>query len=304
MPGVRITADEANNALVILANAQDYAVIEAALRKLDIKPLQVMIEATVAEVTLTDKLNLGLQYYLKTGNFQAVLSEGAKNNINVPFPGFNFIPGFDFAFSTVAGSQVLLDALKSLTEVKVLSSPTLMVLNNQTGRLQVGDQVPIAVQSAVGVLAPGSPVVNSIEYRDTGVILRVTPRVNASGSVLLDISEEVSEVSATTSSTLNSPTISQRRLLSSVLTSDGETIALGGLIRDSQTRGRSGIPGLVDIPVLGNLFGTRGTSTTRTELIVLITPKVIRSREDGSAVTRELLQKVPLISQFPARPRR
>lgn len=304
MPGVRITADEANNALVILANAQDYAVIEAALRKLDIKPLQVMIEATVAEVTLNDKLNLGLQYYLKSGNFQAVLSESAKNNINIPFPGFNFIPGFNFAFSTLGGSQVLLDALKTLTQVRVLSSPTLMVLNNQTGRLQVGDQVPVAVQSAVGVIAPGSPVVNSIEYRDTGVILRVTPRVNASGIVLLDISEEVSEVGKTTSSTLDSPTISQRRLLSSVLVTDGETIALGGLIRDTRSTGRSGIPGLVDVPVLGYLFGTNSVSTTRTELIILITPKVIRSREDGSAVTNELLQKVPLISQFPPQPRR
>ena len=124
-------------------------------------------------------------------------------------------------------------------------------------RLQVGDQVPIETQSATSILTPGAPVVNSIEYRDTGVILNVTPRVNAGGLVLLDIAEEVSDVMQTTSSNLNTPTISQRRVTSSVAVRDGQTIALGGLIKDTRTKSNSGIPVLKDIPYLGWLFGTQ-----------------------------------------------
>lgn len=292
--GTRITADEVNNALVITATSHDYALIEAALQRLDIVPLQVLIEATIAEVTLTDQLSYGLQYYIKSGNFQAILGQGATNNVNSPFSGFNFLPGYDFAFSTAGGSSVILQLLSQLSTVRVLSSPNLMVLNNQPARLQVGDQVPIATQSAVSTFSSGAPVVNSIEYRDTGVILRVTPRVNASGLVLLDIAQEVSDVASTTTSSLNSPTISQRRLSSSVAVGDGQTIALGGLIRDNRATSKNGIPFLQDIPVLGALFGTRTSATTRTELIVLITPRVVRSGEEARAVTEELQRKLPL----------
>src|SRR5690349_18332579 len=126
-----------------------------------------------------------------------------------------------------------------------------MVLNNQTATLQVGDQVPIATQSAISTISPGAPIVNTIQFRDTGVILKVTPRVNESGLVLLDVAQEVSDVAATTSSTIDSPTIQQRRLTSSVAVRDSEVVALGGLIRDSRTRDKTGIPVLQDLPLLG-----------------------------------------------------
>jgi general secretion pathway protein D len=187
-----------------------------------------------------------------------------------------------------------LQALSQLTRVQVLSSPNLLVLTNQPARIQVGDQVPIATASAVSTVTTGAPVVNSIEYRDTGVILGITPRVNASGLVLLDISEEVSNANSTTTSTISSPTISQRRVTSSIAVSDGQTIALGGLIQDSRSKGKNGVPFLQDIPVLGWLFGTHNDSLTRTELIVLITPHVVRSSDDARAVTDELQRKVPM----------
>jgi general secretion pathway protein D len=171
-----------------------------------------------------------------------------------------------------------------------------MVLNNQSARLQVGDQVPVATGSAVSTVSSGAPIVNSIAYQDTGIILKVTPRVNASGLVLLDVSQEVSQVSTTTTSTLDSPTISQRRVTSSVAVNDGETIALGGLISDSQSTSKNGIPILQDIPVLGFLFGTRSNGGTRTELIALITPRVVRNRFEGRQVTDELRQKLPLLA--------
>jgi general secretion pathway protein D len=310
---IRVTADETNNALIISATSQEYAPIEAALTRLDIPALQVLIDATIAEVTLTNQLSFGLQYFFKSGGFQAVfgpsgiISSGTANTtttgsaVAASFPGFTLIPGATFAFTSGNGSGVVLQALSQLTTVHVLSSPNLLVLNNQSARLQVGDQVPIATQSATSTITPNAPLVNTIDYRDTGIILTVTPRVNASGVVLLDISEEVSEVVQTTSSTIDSPTISQRRVTSSVAAQDGQTIGLGGLISDNRSISNGGVPILKDIPILGYLFGSRSNNVTRTELIVLITPHVVRGRDDADAVTQELRQKLPLTIPVVAR---
>ncbi len=306
--GIRITADENNNALVIAAAPDDYAHVLAALQRLDIRPLQVVIDATIAEVDLTNQLNYGLQYFIQSGDFRALLANPAPASSGgtatttpttgtgplAVFQGFNFLPGANLAVTGASGSAVILQALSQLTRVQVLSSPNLLVLNNQPARIQVGDEVPIATQSAVSTLAPGAPQVNSIEYQDTGVILGITPRVNASGLVLLDISEEVSSAGSTTTSTIDSPTISQRRITSSVAVSDGQTIAIGGLIQDQRTKGKNGVPFLQDVPVLGFLFGTHTNNFTRTELIVLITPHVIRSNDDARAISEELQQKVPM----------
>jgi general secretion pathway protein D len=261
-------------------------------------------------VTLTNQLQYGLQYYIQSGDFRALLSSPTTTtttgtttstssattpgNVISPFQSFNYIPGLNIAITGTSGSAVILQALSQLTRVQVLSSPNLLVLNNQSARIQVGDQVPIATQSAVSTVTSGAPTVNSIEYRDTGVILNITPRVNASGLVLLDISEEVSAAGSTTTSTIASPTITQRRIRSSVAVSDGQTIALGGLIQDQRTKGKNGVPFLQDIPVLGWLFGTHNDQLTRTELIALITPHVIRSSDDAAAVTEELRQKLPM----------
>ena len=307
--GIRITADESNNALVIAATPDEYAHIAAALQKLDITPLQVVIDATIAEVTLTNQLQYGLQYYIKSGDFRALLASppassslagstttttSATSGPIAPFQDFTYIPGINVAIAGSSGSAVILQALSELTRVQVLSSPNLLVLNNQSARIQVGDQVPIATQSAVSTISPGAPQVNSIEYRDTGVILNITPRVNASGLVLLDMAEEVSNANTTTTSSISSPTISQRRVRSSVAVSDGQTIVLGGLIQDSRTQNKNGVPFLQDIPVLGWLFGTHSNELTRTELIVLITPHVIRSSDDARAITQELRRAVPM----------
>jgi general secretion pathway protein D len=309
--GIRITADEANNALVIAATPEDYARIAAALRQLDITPLQVAIDATIAEADLTNQLSYGLQYYIQAGNFHALLSNANASSSTTTastttststtgtsplaiFQGFNYIPGLNVAVTSASGSAVILQALSELTRVQVLSSPNLLVLNNQPARIQVGDQVPIATSSAVSTAAPNAPQVNTIEYRDTGVILTITPRVNASGLVLLDISEEVSNPVSTTTSSISSPTISQRRVTSSIAVSDGQTIAIGGLIQDSRTKDKNGVPVLQDIPVLGWLFGTHSDQLTRTELIVLITPHIVRNSDDARAVSDELQRKVPM----------
>ena len=308
--GIRVTADPTNNALIVTATPQEYAPIEAALAQLDIPPLQVLVDATVAEVTLTNELDLGLQYFVNSGRFHAIFSPNspASGQVqqssffpNLNLPGLNILP-FSAAYGTL-DSHVVLQALSTLTTLRVLSSPNLLVLNNGTARLQVGDQVPIATQSSTGNLAPGAPTVNSINYKDTGVILNVTPRVNASGLVLLDISEEVSQAGSTSTSSLNSPTISQRRVTSSLAVKDGQTIALAGLITDSRSNTKSGLPWLQELPIIGWLFGVRQDLVKRTELLVLITPHVIRDRDEGDAITAELQRKLRLTIPIVARQR-
>ena len=190
----------------------------------------------------------------------------------------------------------MINALAEVTNVNVISSPQLMVLNHQIARLQVGDQVPVAVQSATSVIDPDAPIVNSIEYRDTGVILEVVPRVNAGGLVVLEITQEVSDVVEKTSSTLNSPTIQQRQIESTVAIQSGETIALGGLIRDSRTQGETGVPLLMDIPLLGNLFKTTTDFNDRTELLVRLTPRVLQGAQDARAITEELRQRLSVLA--------
>ncbi len=289
---VRITADETNNSIVILANERDYATIETALAKLDVVPLQVLLEAVIAEVTLTNDLRYGVQYFFNQKNNQVVLTGSQTPAITPTLPGFSYI------FSASNNIRIVLDALESVTHVNVISSPELMVLNNQTATLQVGDQVPIATQQAVSVIDSQAPLINSIQYRDTGIILKVTPRVNQGGQVMLDITQEVSDVATTTSSQLNSPTIQQRKIQSTVAVHDNETIALGGLIKNGSTRTRGGIPVLQDIPGIGNLFRNTKNNDSRTELLILITPHVIDSAERARTVSDELRAKLPAVQRL------
>jgi general secretion pathway protein D len=286
---VNITADESNNALVILATVQEYSAIQAALSQLDIAPLQVFLEAAIAEVSLNDDLRYGVQYFFNRGKHQAVLSSGRSPLIGASFPGLAYV------FSEGTDIRVVLDALATITDVKVVSSPKLLVLNNQTATLQVGDRVPIVTQQATSIVTTDAPIVNSVQYEDTGVILKVTPRVNGGGMVMMDVSQEVSDVTATTTSAIDSPTIQQRKLSSSVAVQDGETVVLGGLISEGTTRSKAGIPLLQSIPALGNLFRVTGKEASRTELLVFITPHVVDNAEKAREVANELRRKLPAL---------
>jgi len=287
----RITADDTNNALLIYATPDQYRSLENALMQLDVEPKQVMLEAVVAEVTLTNQLQYGVQYYLQSGRVQSVNTVGTTNAIAQAFPGFSAV------LSPGQNIQIALNALESITHVDVISAPRLLVLNNQAAELQVGDEVPITTQTAESTTTSGAPLVSTIQYQPTGVILHVTPRINEGGLVTLDLSQEVSDVSTTTSSSLNSPTITERKITSVVAVQDGETVALGGLISNSVTSSNNGIPYLDRIPLLGDLFSTKNNTGTRTELLVLITPHVVQSVDEMQAVTDELkseLKAVPL----------
>jgi general secretion pathway protein D len=194
----------------------------------------------------------------------------------------------------------VLNALNEISNVRVLSSPHLMVLDNEPARLQVGDQVPVPVQTSVSTIDENAPIVNSIEYRDTGVILDIIPRVNSSGLVTLDIIQEVSDVVETTPSGtgVDAPTIRQRAIQSTIAVRDGDTIALGGLIRDDTEEGSSGIPVLGDIPVVGNLFKTTTENAVRSELLILLTPRVIRNSNDAREVLNELRNRMSRLREL------
>ena len=282
--GTKIVADETNNALLIRATPQEYKKIEAALRELDKQPLQVLLEATIAEVSLTNELSYGVQWFFGSGESGVTLSEFGNGAVGQLFPGFS-------GLLSRGDVRVVLNALDSVSEVNVVSSPQLLVLDNQTAQLQVGDEVPIVTQQAEGIDTSDARVVNTVEQRQTGVILNVTPRVNANGQVVLDIDQEVSDVVQTTTSGIDSPTIAQRRISTSVVVSSDQTVVLGGLIEDDVDEINTGVPVLKDIPLVGALFGATTKVTDRKELLVMITPKVLTNPQDAIEATEELRRR-------------
>jgi general secretion pathway protein D len=290
---VRIVADPNSNQLVIYATFADYQTILSALTKIDIAPMQVSIEATIAEVTLTGGFEYGVQWFFNTvdmsvdfegGEIFKAIGDGAT--------------GVAQAFSYIAAAQSIqatLVALSQQTDVRIIASPNITVRDNQPARIQIGDQVPVLTQQSTSNFAAGAPTVNSVQYIDSGVILEVTPHVNASGLISLDIIQQISQPVPTTSSDIDSPSIQQRLIQTSVSVQSNEVVALGGLISEIETKGGSGIPALRRIPVLGSLFGTKSKDSRRTEIIVLLTPRLIRDSMDAREITYELGQRMRAI---------
>jgi general secretion pathway protein D len=261
------------------------------LRKIDILPLQVRIDAVIAEVTLNDNLQYGTQFFFRSGGINGILSFAqqapvarlSNATLNAAFPGF-IVGG-----TGNGGAPFALSALQAVTTVDVLSSPQLLVLDNQPARLQVGNVVPYLTQTSQSTLVSNAPIVSSINYQQTGVIMEVTPRVNSGGLVTLDIMQDVSAPQTTlTTPGINSPTFSERNVTSRVVVQDGQTIGLAGLITDNVTRGNQGIPWLKDVPFLGFLAGNQNNTRQRTELLVLITPHVVHDQRDARALTEDL----------------
>jgi len=292
---IRIIPDNANNSLLIYATASEDDEISAMLDKIDISPVEVRIDATIAEVDLTGALQYGTQYFFKSGGINAILTEGTTAALTTNFPGF-VLSGHNSDAAPLA-----ISLLQSVTRVNVLSSPELMVLDGQSASLQVGDLVPYLSQTSQSTISADAPVVNSIEYRETGVILQVTPHVGTDGLVTLDVAQEVSGVqSQVTTSGIDSPTFSERAVTSRVSIQDGQTIGLAGLISDSDSHGNQGIPYLKNVPLLGDLFGNQDNQRSRTELLVLITPHVVRTQADAVALTADLRDALPDAAGVPA----
>ncbi len=292
---VRIIPNGQNNAILLYATASERDTIEAMLRKIDILPLQVRIDATVAEVSLNDSLQYGTQFFFNAG------INGALNFSPAGAAAGAFASGFPgFVLSGPRNGQGALNALQAVTDVKVLSSPQVLVLDNEAARLQVGNLVPFLTASSQSTITSNAPIVNSVDYRETGVILEVTPRVNSGGLVTLDISQEVSGVvPGTTTAGINSPTFSQRNVSSRVVVEDGQTVGLAGLISDNLNTSSSGIPFLKNVPLLGLLAGSQNNARQRTELLVLVTPHVVHDQRDARALTEDLRDQLINAAQVP-----
>ncbi len=293
---VKIIADEPNNSIIIVATAQDYEVILPVITQLDMMPLQVLIDATVVEVNLKDNLKYGISWYFQHGG-------SAISSINGIAPGLGQVAskalGGLTAYYTAGQFQALLSAQANQDNLNVISSPSLMVLNNQKAKINVGEQVPIATGSSSAPFpttgASNFVQSNTIQYKDTGVTLEVTPRVNANGMVIMKLKQIVSNVAKVTDPTqtqTQSPTINKKEIESNVAVHDGETIVLGGLISDSVTDNKSGIPWLYQLPLIGSLFGTTIKEDKKTELVVLITPRVVASKQDSRVISNEFKRKL------------
>jgi general secretion pathway protein D len=314
LQGVRITADNVNNTLLINASQENYKIIERTLRQVDRPKLQVAIDATIAEVTLNDNLAYGVQAFLTSKNLGLGTDKGSLLNsptgvapaiVNGVAGAFlqRAIPGFNFLVGSEAQPSAILNALHTVTDLKVLSNPSLVVIDNEVATLVVGDQVPISTGSASvlnAATATSNTVINSVDYRPTGIIVRVSPRVNANGNVRLDIEQEISNVvttagasTSTASSTPNlTPTVSQRKVKSSIVVASSQTVLLAGLIQEQTEKDRSGLPLLDDLPGAGILFSQSTKTTQRTELIIFIRPQIIRDGVDAASIAEELRTKL------------
>ena len=291
LANTRITPDIVNNSILVYASQETQRIVEQTIRQIDRPLMQVAIDATVAEVTLNDALNYGVQYFLNSHNPSSQNAVSITSTIaTAAGPLAGVYPGLNFVLGPASMPNVVLDALHSVTDVRVLSNPSLVVLDNQVATLQVGDQVPISTGSAT-VLTANNTVVSTIDYRNTGIILRVVPRISANGNVIIDVEQESSSVTPSSQGSLT-PTISDRRVKSSISVASGQTVLLAGLISDENDRTRQGIPVLDKLPGIGDLFSQQNGTKIRTELIIFIRPTIIRDAVDAHMVAEELRSKL------------
>lgn len=294
---MKVVADEPNSSILINATRKEYERIVRILERIDVLPTQVMIEALIAEVTLTDELKFGVKWAFTNGRGHAAAGGGkgvtlSDNEDGTVIPNF---PGFSY-FYLVKNISAAIDALSSITKVKVVSAPSLTVLDNRRATLQVGDQVPITTQTSQLLQTQGGAnpaiTVNQVVMKDTGIILGFSPHVSSSGRVVLDIEQEVSTATNTTTSGIDSPTIQQRRVKTTVVVGDGQVVALGGLIQESDSVNKSQVPILGNIPVIGPAFRQKDDKINRTELLIFVRPQVLRDSNAAGEVADEFIERM------------
>lgn len=280
---IRVGVDKDTNTLIISTSPARWVQIQRILGEIDRTPRQILIEASILEVTLTKDTQFGVDWTVLSKDLTVGSVSNAAGTVTATFPGFS-------ATYLNGSVKASISALGSLTSVEVVSAPKIIALDNKTARLEVGDQVPVVTQSAQSQVSSNAPLVSSVDYRSTGVILNVTPRVTGEDQLVLEVEQEVSNVSKTVTSGIDSPTIQQRRFESTLVMHDGGLVALGGLISSSKTSGNSGVPYLKDVPVVGALFRSTSRDSSRSELIVLLTAKIIRDQPSQKAAMDDLLR--------------
>ena len=309
---VRIVADEISNSLIVLATPRDYDKIREVLLRIDVVPRQVLIEAIIAEIALTNDLQFGIEYAFATGGIEsilgttggggtggvgaggpkalniannALLQSGAKKALSIGQSGiFSFITDQDNFIS-------LISAINSRSRVNILATPHVIAADNREAHILIGEEVPILTSTQQSTLATAN-IVSSIQYRDTGTILTILPQVNSAGLVNMEIRQEVSDVGSPSFGDTNSPSFTSRETETTVVVQNRESVLLGGIIDERIERVRNGVPFLMDVPVLGRLFRFEQDKRERTELVILITPHVIRDRNEAQVVTKEFTNRV------------
>ncbi len=302
----KVYADEITNSLVVLAAPDDYKFIEETIKKLDTPPRQVMIDVLIAEVTLTKEFQFGLEYVLqnalriKTGPFSRPINLngtiGQNSNLLPPAGPVPGNSGFSYAAEDIYGNvKALLNTMASSDLVNMLASPHILAADNLEAKIEIGQQVPIATSTLSSVASSSTTgnVISTIQYQDVGVILKVKPQINESGVVALDVSQEVSSANTQTVLGTQQFVFSKRSAQTNLVANDGQTIVIGGLIQDNKETNVTGIPLLMDIPILGYLFrSTTISQNPKTEIIVLLTPHVIRNQQEAGKVTKEYLNRL------------
>lgn len=296
---VELIPDEANNAIVFKANSRDYQKILSILKQLDIQPRQVLINVLVAEITLNGSTSYGIEWFLNknigslggsSGDYtaQGALDNGTSRAINTPLGTSN---GFFFTvYDPTNFMRGLISLLGSDSDVNILSSPNILALDNTPAVIEVGTDVPTITGSTTSA-DTGTTVTNTVQYRKTGILLTVIPQINSRGLVKMELDQEVSDTGAF-NATLKNYNFLTRRAETSVVVQDNQTIVMAGLMKTNTSKSQSGIPYLKDLPVLGYLFGGVSNSKSKTELIFMITPHVIKNRTQADQITREFSQKV------------
>jgi len=294
----RVAVDKDSNTLFITGPAADWVKAQKILVEIDRLPNQVLVEASIVEVTLNNDFQFGVDWSALSGDFQIASLNNKSGTVGPSAPGgsITFLHG---------NIEAAVNALGSVASIQVVSAPKIVVLDSKTARLQIGDQVPVVNQSSQGTSNGNAPIINSIDYRSTGVLLSVTPRISGENQITLEVSQEVSSVAKTSSSGIDSPTIQQRRFESALIVQSGGVVALGGLINSNINSAKSGVPGLKAIPVAGALFSSRSRNQVRTELIVLMSAKILRDQPSANAAMADLFQDMQELRRrglLPAQP--
>ncbi|MEZ0328041.1 MAG: type II secretion system secretin GspD [Dissulfuribacterales bacterium] len=300
---VEIIPDEINNAILIKARPRDYNIISEVLKQLDVLPRQVLIDVLIVDVNLKDDISFGVEWFLKNKGIKidnvvysadAALSNGTTLAQNTELG--KGLAGFSYGLYNAAGGlRGLVTALAEKTDVNILSSPTILAVDGQESSIEVGDEVPTLTATTT---TDGGLTTQSVQYRNAGIILKVKPFINDSGVARMEITQEVSAVTSETTGSINSPRFRTRKATTYLVAKDGQTIVIGGLIQTQKTKSSSGVPFLKDIPVLGYVFGGHGSNNNKTELLIAITPHVLKTREQADALTQEFAQRVAELRQY------
>lgn len=322
---VRIVADEITNSIVFLATKRDFNLILDVLKRIDVMPRQVLLEVTIAEIQLSNDLSFGVAYALAEGKLNSAVPSGSSgstaadgtttsalpdilnNSGSGSHRGANTLGGLLGSATRIPASggfavisdrnhfNIFLNALQQKTNVKMLSAPHIMAADNREAHILIGDSIPTptGVQTSNGVTGTVGASFSQIQYRDVGKILTVLPQINSKGLVNMQIRQEVSALGRTLDfGNTQAPSFSTREAETTVVVQDSETVIIGGIIDDSVTHGRVGLPFLMDVPVLGRLFRTDTDSTTRSELLVAITPYVVRNRDEAHEISDEVTARI------------